>query len=394
MSLKNLWYHLRAFSQPENSVPLPSYVLFAIASPALTHRLRTAWGPTTVMWRCVGALAVKELLTGVKPGPNLSVRFRNDRFAWLSAILDTESDDVKLCLECPGAVELATMLSLAVGDVGRLAINELPSDVRDVAQQTLTVLSQTAELHLDQPISRLSISDAKFDWIIVSGFQKLLLMCERSTSPLPFEVRRSCLRICVKSMWYCAQAYHRPGTSKPLPSYFPNILACAKITEPLKDEQDPVSRVVGRCFRSLVTMKLVADLRSRSDPYVQANDDEVLCLAAAFYEEDFTKSNPLDENSQKYGQWAYHFRSKLRSSGAIELLNVVFFACDDSSLLPADTERVPSYALDIIRQTFNILSRALPAEMNTELELDQMYSHASVSSDSKSELILRTPYYV
>ena len=343
---------------------------------------------TGVMGRCIEALVVKELLTGVKPSSNSSVQIRNDRLAWLSAILDTEIDDVKSCLECPGTVELSTMVSFAIGDVGPLSINALPSDVRDVAEQTLAVLSQTAELHLIQPISQLSISDAKFDWIIVSGFQKLLLMCKPDTSPLPSEVRRSCLRICVKSLWYCAQAYHRPSTSKPLPSYFPSTLACTKITEPLKDEQDPVSRVVGRCFRALVTMKLVADLRSRSDPYVQANDDEVLCLAAAFYEEDFTERNVLTEESQ--GQRAYHFRSILTSSGAIELLNVVLFACDDSTLLRADTERVPSYALDVIRQTFSILYRALPAEINTELEIDQMYSHANVSSDSKYELILRT----
>ena len=337
---------------------------------------------TGVMGRCIEALVVNELLTGVKPSSNSSVQIRNDRLAWLSAILDTEIDDVKSCLECPGTVELSTMVSLAVGDVGPLSINALPSDVRDVAEQTLAVLSQTAELHLIQPISQLSISDAKIDWIIVSAFQKLLLMCKPDTSPLQSEVRISCLRICLKSLWYCAQAYHRPGTSKPLPLYFPSTLACAKITKLLKHEQDPVSRVVGRCFRALVTMKLVADVRSRSDSYVQANDDEVLCLAAAFYEEGFfSEHNVLTEESQ--GRWAKNYRSTLTNSGTIELLNVVLFACDDSTLLRADTERVPSYALDVIRQTFIILSRALPAEINTELEIDQMCSHANVSSGGK-----------
>ena len=228
--LKNLWYHLRAFSQPGNSVPFPSYVLFAFSSPTLTHRIRTAWGLATgVMGRCIEALVVKELLTGVKPSSNSSVKIRNHRLAWLSAILDTESDGVKFCLECPGAVELATMVSPAVGDVGPLSINELPSDVRDVAQQTLSILSQTTELHLDQPISQINISDAKFDGIIVSGFHRLLLICRPDISTLPAEVRKSCLRLCLKSLWHCAQAYHRPGISKPLPSYFPSILASLKV---------------------------------------------------------------------------------------------------------------------------------------------------------------------
>ena len=395
MCLKNLWSHLRAFSQPGNSVPLPSYVLFAFASPVLIHRIRTAWGLATgVMGRCIEALVVKELLTGVKSSPNLSVRIHNDRLAWLSAILDIKSDDVKFCLECSGAVELATMVSLAVGDVGPLAINELPSDVRDVAQQTLSVLSQTAELHLDpsldQPISQLSILDTRFDQIIVSGFQKLLLLCKLDTSPLPTDVRRSCLRMCLKSLWYCAQAYHRQGISKPLPSYFPNTLACPKVTYIFLDEEDPVSRVLGRCFCALVVMKLVADVRARTDSYFDGNNDEVLCIAGALNDEGLCgyPDNPGFYSDDR----SFYFKERLESPGAIELVNVVFLACvnSESESGLANTEWAPLYAPDVIQQTFSILCQTLPAEIKTGPELVQtysLYSQANVSSDSKYELI-------
>jgi hypothetical protein len=268
------------------------------------------------------------------------------------------------------------MVSLAFGDVGPLAINALPSDVRDVAQQTLAALSQTAEFHLDQPIAQLDISDAKFDRIIVSGFNKLLQMCKPDTSPLPTEVRRSCLRMCLKSLWYCAQAYNRPGISKPLPPYFPSTLASPKITYLINEEQDPVSRVVGRCFSALVVTKLVADVRSRGDSDVQVSDDERQCLEVVF------------DEIRNY--WPWMTDRELISPGFIELVNVVFLACDDSYCLAANTEWVwvPSYALGVIRQTFSVLSRALPAEINTELDQDHIYSQANVSSDSKCELIL------
>ena len=336
------------------------------------------------MGRCIEALVVKELLTGVKPSSNSSVQIRNQRLAWLSAILDTQSDGVKFCLECPGAIELATMVSLAVGDVGPLTMNELPSDVRDVAQQTLSILSQTAELHLDQPISQINISDAKFDGIIVSGFHKLLLICRPDISTLPAEVRRSCLRLCLKSLWHCAQAYHRPGISKPLPSYFPSTLASLKVIRLIGLEEDPVCRVVGRCLIALIVSKLVADVNPRFKSYLEVSNEELLCLAAAFNPEELYTLHESPSSEMENQLW--EFREKLESPGVIELLNIVYFACDDPTYLAVDTAWMPSYTLGVIRQTFSILSRALPAEINIELELDQIYSQDNVSSESKCKL--------
>ena len=350
--LKNLWYRLRAYDLPGNSIPLPSIVLFAFSRPALTHRIRAAWGfATGVMGHCIEALVVKGLVAGVKPNTNSNVQSRNNKLALLSAILRTKINDVNFCLECHGAIELATMVSLAFGDVGPLAVNALPSDVRDVAQQTLAILSQAAELLLDQPIAKLNISDANFDHIISSSFHKLLQMCITGTSPLPAEVRRSCLRMCLKSLWYCAEAYHQPGVSKPLPSYFLRVLASDGIVSRICEERDPVSRVVGRCFCALVVIKLVADLRSRTDSDVQIGFDEAYCI-----------KNIL-EIWRDLDFW-------LEQPGAVELMNVAFLAFDDISSFAADT--VPSYVLDVIPETFSIISQSLPTEINTESELDQI----------------------
>jgi hypothetical protein len=368
--LKGLWYHLRAYSQPGNSVLLPSYVLFALTSPAWTRRIRTERGVASrVIGRCAEALVIKDLVAGVKPSTNSSVQVRDNKLAWLSAVLGTESADVKLCLECHGAIEFTTMVSLALGDVGSSAVSALPSDVREMAQQTLAILADTAKLFLEQPITQLDLSDARFDRIIVSGFHKLLHMCKPDTSPLLAEVRRSCLRMCLKILWYCAQAYHRPGTAKPLPSYFPNAFATEEIILISETEQDPVSCMVGRCFVSLVVLKLVADARSRNDSYFQLNNNELDCLRAFF-------------NSY------YDFNPWRTEPEAIELIIVVFFACGDFNFLAANTARAPRNVLDVIPQTFNILSQALPAEINSEPGFNQIYSHVNVPPDGQCKLIL------
>src|ERR1700761_8200731 len=127
--LKNLWYRLRAYHRPENSALFPSYILIAFSSPVLIHHIRMEQDfAVRVIGHCLEALVIKELISGIKPSTNPSVQIHEDNLAWLSAILCTETDAVKFCLECPGAVELATMVSIALGDVGPLAINVLPSD--------------------------------------------------------------------------------------------------------------------------------------------------------------------------------------------------------------------------------------------------------------------------
>jgi len=221
-----------------------------------------------------------KLAAGIRSHTDSNVQISDEELACLSAILDAESRDVMFCLRWPGVVELASMVSLASGDVGSLAVNALPSDVLDVAQETLAILSQTAELQLDQPIAQLNISDEKFDRIIVSRLHNLLQMSISGTSPLTAEVRKRYLRVCLKCMWYFGRAYNQPRASQPLPSYFPRTLASPEIIRLIQTEQDPVSRAMGRCFCALVVMNLTADVRSRTDSNVQMGDEELACLSA------------------------------------------------------------------------------------------------------------------
>jgi hypothetical protein len=350
MCLRSLWYCAKAYHQPKVK-PLPSYFSNTLASPGIIRRIQTEQDPTSrVFGRCFGALVVMKLAADIRS--RTSSNISDDELACLSSILGIKSEDVKCCLDDPGTVELASMVSIALGDVGSLDVNALPSGVHDVAQQTLAILSQKAKLGLDQPIAQLNISDREFDLVIVSGLYDLLRECVLSTShasPLTAEVRKSCLRLSLNCLWYCAKAYHQPGASRPLPSYFSSTLAGPEIIRLIQVDEDPVSRVTGRCFGALVVMKLAADIRSRADLNIQISDEELACLSAI-----------LGAESADLKLW-------LSQPYAIELANNLSLISSEIDSLFSDT--VPSEVLDMaqLQQTYSIITRTLPAELNAKL---------------------------
>ena len=318
----------------------------------MTRRMHTEWDITAhVIGRCVEALVVKKLVAGVRSRTDSNVQIGNEELACLSAILGTGSRDVMFCLEWPGAVELASMVSLALGDVGSLTVDALPSDVLDVVQRTLATLSRTAELQPDPPIVQLdtseSSSDAKFDRIIASRLLNLLHMCKSPTSPLTVDVRRSCLRMCLKSLWYCANVYHRRGVAEQLPSYFFLVLATPELSRHIQIEMDPVTRAIGRCFEALIVDNLAACVKSRTDSTAQNSDKAFACLLAIL------------------GTEHSNLRFWLGLPGAVGLANMVSLTFSGIDSLFSDT--VPSDVLDMMQLTFGFLSRRLPAELYAEL---------------------------
>ncbi|KAF8263556.1 hypothetical protein EI94DRAFT_572009 [Lactarius quietus] len=74
-------------------------------------------------------------------------------------------------------------------------------------------------------------------------------------SPLTEQVRTSCLRMCLKTLWHSGKAYHR--TSDPLPPYFPVIFGCPDIIHRLQAERNSVARLTGCLFGALVVSRLV-----------------------------------------------------------------------------------------------------------------------------------------
>ena len=153
--LKCLWYCGRAYNEPVNSEPLPSYVRVAFASPEMTHRILTEEDlAARVTGRCFEALVAKKLSADI----NLRrIRINDEILLYLSTILGTNSREVMFLLGQPGAIELASIVSLMlVAD--SLVGDTMPSDVLDVFKQTLRILSQTllTEDQADLPLPQIA----------------------------------------------------------------------------------------------------------------------------------------------------------------------------------------------------------------------------------------------
>ncbi|KAH8982441.1 hypothetical protein EDB92DRAFT_126076 [Lactarius akahatsu] len=281
--MKNLWRFTREFNEPQNSVPLPSYVRAAFTNPEMTRRIREERDlEVRVIGRCVGALVVNKLAADIN---SRDIPVADEELECLSTILDTETNDVRLCLGRPGTIELVNLASLALGDVSSLRADQMPLDMSSVLQQTLTILSQAlpapgnAEQPLDRTNALVDVSDDKFERVIVPRLRSLLNTCILPGAPfLTEEVRASCLRMCLKTLWNCGKAYHQ--TPDPLPSYFSLVLARPEIIHHFLTEQDLVARIMGCCFGALIVSKLVDSYKSPIYVSGRVLNEETACISA------------------------------------------------------------------------------------------------------------------
>ncbi|KAH8982840.1 hypothetical protein EDB92DRAFT_1626044 [Lactarius akahatsu] len=154
-----LWYCGKAYNQPQNSEPLPSYVRVVFASPEMTHRIQEEEDPAArVIGRCFGALVAKKLSSDIDSHNTRGVPVKEGELACLSAILDTESREVMSWLGEPGAIELANIVSLMLVHADPLVGDKMPSDVLHVFKETLNILSQTllGKIHADLPLPQIA----------------------------------------------------------------------------------------------------------------------------------------------------------------------------------------------------------------------------------------------
>jgi hypothetical protein len=262
--MKNLWQFTRVHTDPANSVSLPSYVRIAFTNPVITPNIhQDADLSVRVIGHCVKALVVNKLTADIN---SRIVPVNKDELTCLSAILATESREVRLCLSQPGTIELVSLASLALGDITSLGADQMQPGMRPMLQQTLDILSQAfpppgnAPLPLDQRVALVNVPDDNFERTTISRLHVLLTMCIPGGSSLTEEVRISCLRMCLKTLWYCAKAHHQ--SSNLLPSYFPLVFASPEVARHFQTEQDPVSCIAGCCFWALIVSKQAGALGS------------------------------------------------------------------------------------------------------------------------------------
>ncbi|KAI9447587.1 hypothetical protein H4582DRAFT_1894842 [Lactarius indigo] len=135
--MRCLWYFGRAYNQSGSYWTLPSYFSLTLASPEVTRLVRAEEDSAIrVLGRCFGALVANKLAADRES-------ISQEELACLSAILGTESREVVSLLGQPGAIKLANIVSLTSVDGDSLVGGAMPSDVLDIFEETLRILSQT-----------------------------------------------------------------------------------------------------------------------------------------------------------------------------------------------------------------------------------------------------------
>ena len=149
----------------------------------------------------------------------------------------------------------------------------------------------------------------------------------------------------LKNLWHFTRAYIEHGDSFPLPSYIYIAFTHPRVTHCILEKGDFAALVIRHCIGVLVVNKLSTDINSRIGPV------SVTELAGL--------STILGTDSQDVNHWLSH-------PGAIQFANMVFLIND----IYDDFWSPISDVLDVVRQTFSILSRALPAQLGEEMWLD------------------------
>ena len=200
-------------------------------------------------------------------------------------------------------------------------------DSHDTPDVTWTMLSL---------LSKHSASDP----ILGSRLHEFLKTCVPGSSFLSEEQRKNRLRVCLTSLWYCARAYNLPENSRvPLSPYVRAIFASPEVISRIQTEEDPVIRLLGRCFWSLVVKKLTNDITLIGTPPTTA---ELAYLSFI-----------LGATGQRVWGWLDH-------KGPIDLATVTFLVSGElETLIDDGTSRVPADVMDIFQQTLGILAEGM-----------------------------------
>ena len=362
--LNCLWHFGRAYNQLEVSQPLPSYFPNSLI-PEITRRVQTEEDAgVRVIGRCFLALIINKLATDID---SRSDPIRDAELACLSDILNTKSHDVILYFSKPGALALANAIYF-IFDKGDTLIpgrNTFSSDVLDVVQQTLSILSQAlpaqkcAKIQLDEPIAIANGSNEKFEFTLLSCHHDLFNTFIPVKSHLIQSLPTTLLQKYLKGLWHLGRAFNQLGSSVHFPSYFYITFSSKTLTRHIREHPNISVSLIGRCVQALVLNKLATD---NNTPTLPVNRTKLRYLSAI-----------LDAGLQDV-------RYLLGHPGAIEFASMLFLMLDMYDPSP------PSDVLDVVHQTFVILSDALPAPLDAETGL-ALRDILTAISKGRSEII-------
>lgn len=151
----------------------------------------------------------------------------------------------------------------------------------------------------------------------------------------------------MKNLWVFTRDYAtlKISNSELFPPYICVAFANPEITRRIYEERDLAVRAIGRCVEALVVDQLAVDIESDKSDKIR-KDGKLARLLPVFDTEDD------------------HIKLSLSHLRAIEFTKMVFLALD--IFYPFNHETVSSDILDVVQQTFSILSLALPSELKTD----------------------------
>ncbi|KAF8265185.1 hypothetical protein EI94DRAFT_1860664 [Lactarius quietus] len=314
-----------------------------LITPEIARRIHTEDDILVrVIGRCFASLVVNRLAAKSKP-------FMGHEVACLSAVLGTEKHAAIYQYFMPGVVQLINIVSFAFSKVSSFVADTVPPYVLHIVGQTIGTLTQAlpaelcVELQLNQADSWMNIPDIRIKSVIVSHLRDLFKVCTQRPFPLPETVHTYCVQMCLYGLWCWVKVHRWLDASQTLPPEFLD-LAGLDITSQIRTEKDQGTCMMGHCVQALVIINLVARIKSLtdSDPTIQINDKELLCISAIL------------------GTESYDLRLWFTRPGVVELANasLIFSEIDISFTNPPLLD-----VMDMIGETFNIVSWQLPYEL-------------------------------
>ncbi|KAF8261194.1 hypothetical protein EI94DRAFT_822139 [Lactarius quietus] len=317
MCLYGLWCWVKVHRQLDASQPLPPEFL-DLAGLDITSHIRTEKDQNTrVMGRCVEALVVINLVARIRSrtDSDSTIPLSDKESACISAILGTESHDLRLWLSQPGAVELAT---LVFSEIEVLFTDTLPSEsiMPHMVEETCDIVYWQLPYELSAEM--------------LESFDDLQRLTEPNHSPS---------RMCLKRLWQYAKVYNGLGISAPLPPFVPITLASPEFTQRLHAEGDLPTRVIGRCVQALIVNKLVDGFQSRISLSIGVDDAELASI-----------SSILGTEPDELLRWPL-----LSAVIDIKLQNVIFLMSGEIEDLFSPYGETPTDALHVVQQTLKVI---------------------------------------
>lgn len=176
--MRTLWHFAKEYNRPINTTPLPSYIRTIFANSETARQIQSEDDVAArLMGRCFYSLVVKNLARDIGSRSAQGHLPSVAELSCLAVILGKTSREVTDLLICPGAIGLASIVSLASTEMDTLVNEKVPSEVQNIFRTTLdTFLADLLALpNAELPpnlvaIFHVTYSDAKQlrapDWLI------------------------------------------------------------------------------------------------------------------------------------------------------------------------------------------------------------------------------------